>query len=321
MKHQTIKVTSVEQLKDFDDEYVYDIEMKEEPHTFFANDILIHNSVMFDASGYVNKVLGERNTDLQHASREDVIAICDELDNLVNNDVNKVCRRAVRKECFTPDSNRIGFAREVFGPSAAFFKKKKYFVRVWDKEGISTQAFKYTGIEIKQTALPKPVKGLLQNIFEKSCIENWDNDRFQQEMLAIWNDFKKLEWEDVALYKGNNTFKEPESFLQVKKGTTGMSKACIYYDQLLEKLKLDKKYPKTVLGEKSRFAYVKPNSFGINVIAFPDQFPPEFMEFFAVDHNTMFEKMLLNPLKIYRSIRGWDQFNPGAIPMDNIFDL
>ena len=38
-------IESVEQLEDFDNEYVYDIEVDDNSHTFIANDILVHNSV------------------------------------------------------------------------------------------------------------------------------------------------------------------------------------------------------------------------------------------------------------------------------------
>ena len=38
-------IQSIEQLDDFDNEYVYDIEVDDDSHTFIANDILIHNSV------------------------------------------------------------------------------------------------------------------------------------------------------------------------------------------------------------------------------------------------------------------------------------
>lgn len=38
-------IESVEQLEDFNNEYVYDIEMNDDTHTFIANDILVHNSV------------------------------------------------------------------------------------------------------------------------------------------------------------------------------------------------------------------------------------------------------------------------------------
>lgn len=39
------EIASIERLDDFEDEYVYDLEMVDDSHTFVANDILIHNSV------------------------------------------------------------------------------------------------------------------------------------------------------------------------------------------------------------------------------------------------------------------------------------
>ena len=35
----------IEKIEDFDDEYVYDLEVEDGSHTFFANDILVHNSI------------------------------------------------------------------------------------------------------------------------------------------------------------------------------------------------------------------------------------------------------------------------------------
>ena len=39
------EIESIEQLNDFNNEEVYDIEVADDSHTFIANDILVHNSV------------------------------------------------------------------------------------------------------------------------------------------------------------------------------------------------------------------------------------------------------------------------------------
>ena len=41
---QVEDIDVIEQLEDFNDEYVYDIEV-DDTHTFFANEILAHNSI------------------------------------------------------------------------------------------------------------------------------------------------------------------------------------------------------------------------------------------------------------------------------------
>lgn len=44
MKHKFVEIESLECIGEFKDEYVYDLEMEDESHTFIANDILIHNT-------------------------------------------------------------------------------------------------------------------------------------------------------------------------------------------------------------------------------------------------------------------------------------
>ena len=53
LKYEFEDIESVEQLEDFDDEYVYDIET--DNHMFFANDILVHNSNYMDLTDILNQ--------------------------------------------------------------------------------------------------------------------------------------------------------------------------------------------------------------------------------------------------------------------------
>ncbi len=43
-KYEFLDIESVEEMEDFNDEWVYDLEMEDESHTFIANDILVHNT-------------------------------------------------------------------------------------------------------------------------------------------------------------------------------------------------------------------------------------------------------------------------------------
>ena len=63
-------------------------------------------------------------------------------------------------------------------------------------------------------------------------------------------------------------------------GTTGIAKACTYYNQILAALKLGKKYEELRVGDKVRFCYIEPsNKYGISCIAYkPGQWPKEFAE-------------------------------------------
>ena len=43
-KYEFLDIESVEEMDNFNDEWVYDLEMEDESHTFIANDILVHNT-------------------------------------------------------------------------------------------------------------------------------------------------------------------------------------------------------------------------------------------------------------------------------------
>lgn len=51
---EIVGIIRCEQIGDFDDEYVYDIEMDDETHTFVANNILVHNSIYSSYTDIIN---------------------------------------------------------------------------------------------------------------------------------------------------------------------------------------------------------------------------------------------------------------------------
>ena len=79
--YDIVEVTCVEQLEDFVDEYVYDLEMEDSNQPwFFANDILIHNSLYFSLGCIEDKLKLKKN---------DVPTTCDvTTDATTTNDVS-----------------------------------------------------------------------------------------------------------------------------------------------------------------------------------------------------------------------------------------
>lgn len=51
----------------------------------------------------------------------------------------------------------------------------------------------------------------------------------------------------------------------MEKGTTGIAKCCNYYNQLIDKLGLGKKYDQILVGDKVRMCYIEDsNPYGIS---------------------------------------------------------
>ena len=56
---------------EFEDEYVYDIEVDDESHTFIANDILVHNSLYISYNNILKTIKGYE--DMTVAQKRDII--------------------------------------------------------------------------------------------------------------------------------------------------------------------------------------------------------------------------------------------------------
>ena len=52
------EIESCECIGTFEDEYVYDIEVTDNSHTFIVNDILVHNSIYMSYSGLLKYIKG-----------------------------------------------------------------------------------------------------------------------------------------------------------------------------------------------------------------------------------------------------------------------
>ena len=95
------------------------------------------------------------------------------------------------------------------------------------------------------------------------------------------------------------------------------------YNQMIDHLGIGGRYDTLRPGNKARFAYIKPtNKYKINVIAFVDgQYPDEFRGLFEVDHDVMFEKMVLDPLKHLLEACGFSKSDPRNCNLMEVDDL
>lgn len=57
----------------FEDEYVYDIEMIDETHTFIANNILVHNSLYISYENFVKTFDGYNKMTPEERDRKSVV--------------------------------------------------------------------------------------------------------------------------------------------------------------------------------------------------------------------------------------------------------
>jgi len=309
---EIIDIESVKYLGEFEDEYVYDLEMDSEPHTFFANGILVHNSCYFDASPIV-KHLFNKNPEKIKWTKKKVEMICDYLDNEIVPKVNKNCYRITNREFMSPLKN-IEFKRETFCDSAVFCSPKRYLLHALNVEGVhksGDKCWKPVGIDIRKSELPVKIKGSLKHIIFNGMLEKWDRDKYSFEIGKVWDVFCNLSPNDLALYKGYNTEKSSVGFLAVEKGAGAIPKASHFYNDMLKELNITHKYEEIRPGDLIRLANISPiNKYNLKVIGWKDEFPEEFEDLFSIDRITMFEKVVLKPLKKFIEVFGWPKNHP-----------
>ena len=56
---------------EFEDEYVYDLEMMDDTHTFIADDILVHNSLYLSYDPLIKSIKGHENMSIEQ--KRDII--------------------------------------------------------------------------------------------------------------------------------------------------------------------------------------------------------------------------------------------------------
>ena len=91
-----------------------------------------------------------------------------------------------------------------------------------------------------------------------------------------------------------------------KKGTPMHIKGAIMYNYLVNKHKLNNKYPLIQDGEKLKYVLLKtPNVLQSNVIAFLGELPKEFNLHDTIDRDLQFEKSFVDPIDLILESIDW----------------
>lgn len=266
-------------------------------------------------------------------SDEYKLKLWDYVDGFVEKTLNPFVHKLVKENYHTSQSEVLRYSLEYIGDNGIYEAKKHYGVRkiVLEEREISDK-IKYSGIELKKANIPISIKKFLGDIYSNTLTKDWTENDFRQYINNAYNKFVTMDIEDISFWKGYNTKRDSDGFLSMAKsvnsdgvtvGTTSISAAVTYYNQILKKLNIGNKYDEILLGDKCRFAYVVPNNkFGIKYIAFKDgQYPDEFRNVFSVDYNVMFNKLILSPLKNYLVATGFSDVDPRIQLADDISDL
>ena len=212
MKYIIEEIESIEQLEDFDNEYVYDIEVDDNSHTFIANDILVHNSV-YTTYGDLFRCMTPEYQEKYKDKRAKVDWILKFNKEFVDGQNNQWCR-----DIYEPrhGKNVHEFELETVSYAQICLKKKKYlkgyaFVKgkFFDKPKVSG-----TGIELVKSTTPALCREILTDLMNSLMFEyNEDNKdeyikMFNNKLRDYHKQFDAAPLEDISQSIGVGDYKK-----------------------------------------------------------------------------------------------------------------
>ena len=278
---------------------------------------------------YLNKILGTEGEDYVIASDTDSVYIT--FDRLVNRSfkkgkgttenivsfLDKVARTKIEpfintsyKELanvINAYDQKMIMAREVIADKGIWTAKKRYILNCWDIEGVRYKEpkLKIMGIEAVKSSTPAPCREKIRDAMD--IIMNGDEKMLNTFIQKFREEFMELEPEDIAFPRScNGVHKYKGEFSLYAKGAPIHVKGAILYNYLLDKEKLEGKFPKIQEGDKIKFLNMKqPNIYQSSAFSFITSMPRELDLINKIDYDVQFEKSFVEPLKFITDKMNW----------------
>lgn len=202
--------------------------------------------------------------------------------------------------------NKMVWERENIAESMIGVSKKRYAMKVWDKEGVrytNEPYYKIMGLEAIKSSFPKWSRKYLKECYKIALEKN--EDKLHDLVSKIRKEFYTMDLNTVAIPSGvNGLDKYYDEENDYKKGAQKHVKAALKYNKLVKSMGLN--YELITDGAKIRYVNLKyPNPIHSHEIAFITHIPPEFGVEEFIEKDTTFEKSFLQPLRIFLDAIGW----------------
>ena len=276
------------------EQWVYDIEVKDN-HNFFANDILIHNSLFLGLDKWFKKHnFDKKFNELDYDKKiQYILKISKYLENLVNTRMYDEMQTEIlnsREEEF-----KINFKQEIIAESALMVMKKKYGCWVKNEEGNNVDKLTVKGLEIIKAETSPEIKSRLKTIMQM-ILKGAPDEEIKFKIFEYKKELKELPYEDLSVNMGINNIDKYLDGDTVKPKCPWTVKGVRTYRNLLKYYNLEDKYEDINPGEKAKIIYLKKNKFGYEVLSYNSKYPKEFKDV-EPDVDKMIEKFFTTKIE------------------------
>ena len=293
-----------------------------------------------DLNSYMNEVLKSKNVDYVIASDTDSIYLklgplveavygVDKIVSMPKGKVidfmDKVCEQRIQPfidesyqnltDYMNAYAQKMKMKREALADRGIWTAKKRYILNVYDNEGVryAEPDLKIMGLEAIKSSTPQFCRKKIKEAYQLMITSN------ETEVVRFLNDVKSdfvgRDADEVAFPRGTSDLGKYSDRIGIfTKGTPIHVRGALIYNHHIKMMKLEKKYPLIVDGDKVKFMYVKePNPLQTDVIAFTGRLPKEFDLQGYLDYNMQYEKAFLEPVKLVLDAIGWKSETRGSL--------
>lgn len=185
------EIESIEQLDDFENEDVYDVEVADSSHTFIGNDILVHNSV-YTTYGNFFKCMTPKYQEKYNTVRKKAEWIL-----WYNQEFQDKLNTQWCEDIYNPRHGRNvhNFELETISEAGIYLKKKKYLKALIFSKGkwFNEAKMSGTGIEIIKSTTPHFCRGAIKEITKDLMFNSgtMTKDEYWLYLNNMMSDYKK----------------------------------------------------------------------------------------------------------------------------------
>lgn len=311
------------------EEHMYDIGMVDTPHTFFANDILVHNSIFCSALPLI--VQKHPNVDItdNKVMPPLILEVTREVQDYVNDYYNIMADQMFNVDV---DKHRFNIKQEVVAKTSIWLAKKRYAQFIINNGGVEVDELEIKGLDIVRTSFPIKFREFMKE-FLNGVLHKVPEKVLSDKIIEFKNAFDEYSIIEIAKntsvkFKskdGKNDY-NPEGrhkFTSVT-GAPAQVKAALYYNDLLKHLQLEHSVEMIYTGQKIKWVYLQQNEYNIDCIALKadDTDPDEILEFIEryVDRNAMYTNELKSKMKDFYDVLCWDFPEDSYVQFNNFFE-
>ncbi len=220
--------------------------------------------------------------------------------------------------------HKFSIKQEMIAKTGIWVAKKRYAQKIVLKEGLSVNELDIKGIDVVRSSFPKAFREFMKLILD-DILSFISKEIVDDKILAFKETMKKCNIYDIMSptgVKDISKWDSGETFGTKMKGTPVHVKASMNYNNLLKHLNINDRPPITN-GDKIKWAYLKPNSYGMDNLALTGyEDPKEIMKIVEdnIDYERIFEKLLENKLQDFYTALNWQNI-PKNKNLANFFEF